>query len=328
MTQCGYRSGLDLDHGRQNWDGTGPRPLSWRAWYPCPDTPMAPSSDAFFDPGSVATGAQLDGATPLPVVLISHGTGGSADSLGWIARALVSRGHVVIGVNHHGNTGSDVRAEGFLCWWERATDLSVLLSHLSETGPFAGHLDLQNVTAIGFSLGSHTALCLAGARTSLKRFERWRSSEAPGMSGPREFPDLVQAIPGLLDANPVFRTSWDQHGADFSDPRIGRVIALAPPPPVQGFTAASLRNVSLPVLLVTCQNDTEAPTTHGADWLTTCNPGFVHCDIGTDAGHYSFLDLPADPDLLQRDEIFLEADGVNRRDIHQRILRLILGAMG
>ena len=46
----------------------------------------------------------------------------------WLGRRLAQRGFIALAVNHHGNTGLEVyRAEGFLCLWERARDLSALL---------------------------------------------------------------------------------------------------------------------------------------------------------------------------------------------------------
>lgn len=62
--------------------------------------------------------AALDDQTScFPVVLLSHGTGGTAASLGWLAHGLAAAGYVVLGVDHHGNTASEpYRAEGFLSW--------------------------------------------------------------------------------------------------------------------------------------------------------------------------------------------------------------------
>ncbi|MDP1013597.1 hypothetical protein Q6293_28055, partial [Klebsiella pneumoniae] len=63
-----------------------------------------------------------------PLLLLSHGTGGTASSLDWMAAALSANGYIVAGVNHPGNTALEpLTREGFMLWWERATDVSEVL---------------------------------------------------------------------------------------------------------------------------------------------------------------------------------------------------------
>ena len=143
------RDRLD-DATRSNWDGNGPRPLAWVAWYPASDEaterklPIDPTS--WFTIGLVAQDAPINSVhRRYPVVLLSHGTGGTASHLEWLARDLAQRGFVVIGVDHHGNTGTEpYRAEGFLCWWERARDLTVMLDRIDAMGEFAGRIDMAD----------------------------------------------------------------------------------------------------------------------------------------------------------------------------------------
>ncbi|WP_299295265.1 hypothetical protein [uncultured Tateyamaria sp.] len=327
MAFCGYRTGVALDHAQRNWDGTGPRPLAWSAWYPCTDTSGAAPTKTFFDPGDVVQDATVVGSDRLPVVLLSHGTGGSAESLGWIGCALAAEGYVVIGANHHGNSGVDVRPEGFLCWWDRAADMSALLSELAHHGPFANRLDTAAVTVIGFSLGAYTALALVGARTAWQRFEAWHAENGTHLEGPRECPDVMQSLPDLMANSAVFRASWDRQEADYTDPRVDCVIAIAPPPPVRAFSETSLRDIATPVHLITAQLDAEAPTEHGADWLASYNRAFVHHDMGPGVGHYTFLGLPADANLAQQIDIFTDLPGIDRADVHASTVRIILNAL-
>lgn len=157
----GFAEGLVHDSSRTDWDGAGPRPISWAAWYPADadaiEAPMRAGGpgEPLFDIGAVAHDVAIAASeSRMPVVLVSHGTGGTAASMGWLACALAERGYVVLAASHHGNTAIEpYRAEGFLCWWERARDLSVLLDHLMTEVRFAGCLDPDRVFAIGFSLG-------------------------------------------------------------------------------------------------------------------------------------------------------------------------------
>jgi predicted dienelactone hydrolase len=149
MLEVGFTAGRIRDPDRSDWSGKAARPLFWSAWYPTNDAGGAPSlienaSQSLFIPDvSIKNAVPASGMPAFPVLLLSHGTGGTAASLAWLARGLARRGFFVIGVDHHGNTGSEpYRPEGFLCWWERARDLTVILDY-HASGPFAGRLDLD-----------------------------------------------------------------------------------------------------------------------------------------------------------------------------------------
>src|SRR5205823_3221267 len=86
---------------RQQWpvaspDGTR-ETLSALVWYPT----TATSTPVRFGPFSldVALGAPLP-SKPLPLVVISHGTGGSELGHAWLAQALVERGYLVVTLRH------------------------------------------------------------------------------------------------------------------------------------------------------------------------------------------------------------------------------------
>lgn len=329
MADLGYRTGQIFDASRLNWHDTGPRPIAWSAWYPADAThggerPLGQP----FDLGPVVKDAPLAAPQTFPVVLLSHGTGGTAESLGWVARCLASAGYVVIGANHHGNTAIEpYLPHGFLCWWERAIDLSVLLTDLGTNGVFAGRLDLDQVAAVGFSLGCHSICALAGARTSMDQFETWHRTSDAARRGPQEFPDLFDHMKDLATSSRSFQQSWARHGEDFSDPRIGALVMMAPPPPVRSLTPRSIARIEQPTTILTAGTDYEAPPEHGVTWLQGQNPGFQHQDLGQHVGHYSFLELPADKALMGIVDIFTDHPEVDRKDIHRRAAKLVRGAL-
>jgi predicted dienelactone hydrolase len=107
----GFRQGRFNDTTRPNWDGNGPRPLSWTAWYPASNEASehelvaSPATTPWFAIGPAARDAPINPARQRnPVVLLSHGTGGTVMHLEWLARDLAQRGFIAIGVDHHGNT--------------------------------------------------------------------------------------------------------------------------------------------------------------------------------------------------------------------------------
>lgn len=128
MFGAGYSEGMATDPTRPAWRSNSPRPLKWAAWYPAEDGAAVadkligrPGAE-LFRMGLVAENAEINSIRDRwPVVLLSHGTGGSAEGLCWLATYLAAKGFISIGVSHHGNTAIEpYLPEGFLCWWERA----------------------------------------------------------------------------------------------------------------------------------------------------------------------------------------------------------------
>lgn len=330
MAVCGYRTGVIRDASRSNWENNAGRPIAWSAWYPAVENKNSERpTKHFFELGDVIRDAPLVETKKLPVVLVSHGTGGTAESLGWLARALAAQGYVVLGPNHHGNTGAErYLAEGFLCWWERARDLSVLLSEIGATGFFANRLHMDQVSAVGFSLGGYAVMALAGARSSLEAFDNWRAANGLAAGGPKEFPDAADSIPTLMATSEAFRASWARHGDDFSDRRVTSVVAIAPAPTVRAFVPRSLAQIQVPVAILTGGADSEAPSEQCADWLVSQNNRFRHTDLGAHVGHYTFLDFPSDPSLIGRADIFSDHENVDRRKVHEHAVAIVLQALG
>src|SRR5262249_14368572 len=97
-----------------DWRGSPNQALVTTIWYPPPagakewPPPVAPPGAPLFDVGPGAPGAALAPAPArLPLILLSHGTGGTALTLGWLGTALAARGYVVAAVNHPGNNAID-----------------------------------------------------------------------------------------------------------------------------------------------------------------------------------------------------------------------------
>ncbi|MBX9990949.1 alpha/beta hydrolase family protein [Phreatobacter oligotrophus] len=333
MFAVGFQTGLLHDAERTAWSGDGPRPLAWSAWYPAAEGAEAmpfgvPPAAPLFVMGAVAADAPLSEARGAwPVVLLSHGTGGTAASLGWLACRLAAAGHVVIGVDHHGNTAAEpYRPEAFLAWWDRPRDLTVLLDRLAAEGPFAGRLDLADVTAAGFSIGGYTVLALAGAVTEMALFRDW-AAEQPFVKGPREFPDIGTQIEPLLATSAPFRAAWERQSADLRDHRVRAVAALAPAPPVRGFREASLAAMGdVAVTIVSGEADDEAPWEACALWLSRLIPDCRLHSLGEAVAHYPFLCEGTKLGRRMLPELFVDPPGIDRRAVHDAVAALTLEA--
>jgi predicted dienelactone hydrolase len=331
MFKAGYIEGFTTDPARPAWRSSAPRPLIWAAWYPAADDAavadkvIGPPGAELFRMGRVAENAALSSVqNQWPVVLLSHGTGGTAQGLSWLGVHLAAKGFISIGISHHGNTAAEpYLPEGFLCWWERARDLTEILNLLGAHGPFADRLDLNAIFAAGFSLGGYTVLQLAGAVTSLKLFDEWLISIGEHGGGPREFPDLASHIPELRAKSAQYRQSVERHSDSYLDPRIKAVVALAPAPPVRSFKPESVSMIVVPTALIVGQNDLEAPHTLCALWLKENNPSFQVELLGRDVGHQVFLPEATETGKALEPDICCDPDGVDRGAIHGSVATMV-----
>ena len=319
----GFVAGKSFDNERPSWDGSGPRPLKWAAWYPAVDqakVDLQSRSCRFLDEPVARNAAAHGDAGRYPVVLLSHGTGGVAAGLEWLGRRLAQEGFVTLGVNHHGNTGSEpYRAEGFLCLWERARDLSVLLEHPDWRGHFSIEMQRRAHVA-GFSAGAYTAMLMLGARVSYSQFENANPVRSP-IRGPREFPNLADELPDLLERNPLFRQSWERRTAAYADERLLSALVIAPGRSVRGFAPDSLAKIIKPVSIIVGDADAEAPAAECSAWLHRQIPGSELEILRNGVGHYTFLPEPSLRGLSEAPEVFADAPRVNRKSIHDYVAK-------
>jgi predicted dienelactone hydrolase len=181
-------------------------PYDWRdaqrhtlevvVWYPAGSSaheqPLVIRGLDIFELGSAAQDAPLAAkAAKFPLVVISHGTGGSGLSMAWLGEALAAHGYIVAAVNHPGNNAAEpYTAKGFSIWWERARDLSETISGMLADAKFGDRIDPERIGAAGFSLGGYTMIAIAGGITDVQGFVRFCDSPNAGRTArvPRSFP--------------------------------------------------------------------------------------------------------------------------------------------
>src|SRR5260221_2071572 len=162
------------------WRGAQTHALITQIWYPAdagsleqdqwigsPDSPLFRAGKAPQD-GKLA-------ASPVrfPLIVLSHGTGGSAKIMAWLATALAAHGYVVAAVNHPGNNSLEpYKTQGFTLWWERAKDLNVVLDLILADPTLGNRIDPGRIGAAGFSLGGYSVIELAGGITDRNSYRR------------------------------------------------------------------------------------------------------------------------------------------------------------
>jgi predicted dienelactone hydrolase len=247
---------LDLhDETRLAWRGDGPRPVRTHLWRP------ASRRDA------------------VPLVVLSHGSGGAAVNLAWLAEALSAEGFLVAAVDHHGNNCADGPLPEGAFWWERAPDLSVVVDHLQR---------MENVAAVGvvgYSLGGYTAATVLGARIDAGKLHRLYAGEEI-LPIPPDRPEIVAETAELVAR--YGRGAVEARAlADYRDPRFLAGVLLAPAIcPI--LDDASLAAIDRPVLVRWGDaDDVEIPEDNGVRY-TRLIPGADGRSMGEHVGHFEF----------------------------------------
>jgi predicted dienelactone hydrolase len=316
----------------RDWRGAQTEALVTRIWYPVavasPEHPheIGPPGAPIFQGHEIADDAPLsDARAKYPLLLLSHGTGGSADSLDWLASALAAHGYIVAGVNHPGNNALEpVTREGFILWWERATDVSEVLDSLLVDPTLGARIDTDRIGAVGFSLGGYTVLELAGARTRQQRFlDFCASPSADAICQPPEMARLKDSDPAPASFSPQTLASMARAGDSYRDRRIKAVFAIAPALG-EAFDATSFADVSIPVSLVAGKQDPIAPVDTNIRRIAGLMPD-AKVSMMPGAAHNTFMDdcLPGVVDPLA--SICKDPAGVDRDAVHAQTIDWALG---
>ena len=281
------------DTSRANWDDNGPRPLSAVVWYPAPrGTTETAWQVSIFNAGKNAREAPLAASSDkLPLIVISHGTGGSAATMAWLAESLAARGYLVAAVNHHGNTGYEpaLRLEGFAVWWDRPKDLSVLIDKLMADPRFGPRINADRIGVAGFSIGGYTALAMVGARISHDQWSAFCITHTADSNChlPPEAKYSDADLRDMLDHNPRIRDAITHAGESFADPRIKAAFAIAPAlGPV--LTQASLATIQAPVHIIVGAADDQTIPELNAQAMSAVIPTAT-LDVLPHVTHYTFL---------------------------------------
>jgi predicted dienelactone hydrolase len=281
------------------------RSLNTTIWYPA--APGTEEQTIWWDgifPGRGAWQAPVKKASRrLPLVLLSHGSGGDGANLAWLAEGLVGHGYIVAAVDHPGDRFGDVSEEGRLAAWRRAPDVSFALTGLLSDHTFGRLIDRGRIAAAGHSSGGFTVLQLAGARFQPQDVIAYcrRPDAGPdcALLGDVDLKD----IPDRRDAIKPYR-----------DRRVRAVMALAPVYG-RGVTEKSLRQIGIPVEILAPGADELVPVKWNAARYAHLIPRARRIDVPR-AGHFVFMPVCSDAGRLLAALVCVDPESADRAAVH------------
>ncbi|MBM7061988.1 dienelactone hydrolase [Pseudomonas sp. UL073] len=276
------------------------RPLSAIAFYPS-SSPEGRSRIGPYRLEAVQDTKAAKGRYPL--LVLSHGNGGSPLAHHDLAIYLARQGFVVVAPWHLGDDDQGHSRRGTVSnLYGRPMQAAEAIKAVVDDRLLGPVLDDQHIGLIGYSAGGETALILAGAKPSPQRLQRYCAQH-------RDDQDACGAADGLrVDRDDLVPRA---------DPRVGAVLLLAPAGLL--FGPEELVGVRVPVLLYVGADDQLVPRKHNADALAQHLAQTVAYRLLDGAGHFVFM-APCSPEQAAlMAEICQDAAGVDRTAVHRRL---------
>jgi predicted dienelactone hydrolase len=307
-----------------DWRGSRDHVLSGVVWYPAEssseekDQYVGPPDAPLFFAGRAAKDATFAPSFgTYPLVVLSHGTGGSAMQMAWLGTYLAARGYIAVAVNHPGNNAvNGYTPQGFAEGWERAKDVSTVITDMLSDSRFGERIDAGRIGAAGFSYGGYTMMELAGATTDFHQLLTW-CDQTKNSCNPPEMPDLMEKFKAIQQQADV-QDAIQHAGDSYRDARIRAVFAIAPAV-ARAFAPEKLQEIAIPVEIVVGASDQLAPLPDNAEFFARNITGAKLITLPGGVGHYTFLDVGTEAGKKQFPQLFVDNAGVDRESVHTEV---------
>ncbi len=242
-----------------------------------------------------------------PLVIISHGSGGTNLGYRSIAFALVKQGYVVGIPLHPKDNFKNNRDQGTnQNWKNRPLHIRATIDAILAMPKIATAINADKIAVVGHSAGGYTALAVAG-----------------GVADTAHLINLCQSIPtinapfcGLVKENKITAEKL----INSQDKRIKAIVLMAPVG-ILFKSADALDKVNIPIFMLRAEKDSELTEPYQSQVIAQ-NYGnkalLIDCTV-PNAGHYSFITpFPK----ARQDELGVVAqdpDGFDRSQFHQKL---------
>jgi len=277
-------------------DPNGP-PLEAGIWYPS-EAPASSQPLGLYRQ-TVATGGAVAGRG-LPVVVMSHGSGGSFEGHYDTALALAEAGFVVAAVTHTGDNYRD--QSGFTRLENRPCHIKALIDYMLASWPHRDLIDPARIGMFGFSAGGFTALVAIGGEPDMTRVAPYCAAH-PDEWACRKVKELGAGAPTA----PV---------TFVHDPRIAAAV-IAAPAVAYAFPAEGLAGVKAAIQLWRGDSDEILPHPNYAQTVYDRLAAKPEYHVVPNAGHFAFL-APCTPALAGiAPDICRDPAGFDRAAFHR-----------
>ncbi|SFB19871.1 Predicted dienelactone hydrolase [Collimonas sp. OK607] len=276
-------------------------PLEVGIWYPSNALPAPVPMGRITQ--TVAVNGAIEGKG-LPLIVISHGTGGSFLGHYDTAIAFAEAGYVVAAVTHTGDNNADQSRSVSIM--ERPRHISRLIDYMLSDWAGRNQINPARIGMFGFSAGGFTTLVSIGGVPDLTKVSPFCREHTTDFA--------CQLVAKHPEASVAPSVSHDGS----QDLRIKAAVVAAP---ALGFTFApdGLKNVTIPVALWRAENDAVLPHPWYAEAVHLALPRAPEYHVVENAGHFDFL-APCGTALASvAPFICTSAPGFDRTAFHTRL---------
>ncbi|MDN7426981.1 prolyl oligopeptidase family serine peptidase [Burkholderia sp. AU45388] len=274
-------------------DAIGPE-LKAAVWTPCADAAQTLTIGPFELKGRRDCPTVGD---KLPLVVISHGHGGTLLGHHDLAQTLADAGYVVAAINHPGDTALDMsRADDIHEFVERPVDIKRLVDYMLARSADAARIDPTRIGFFGFSRGGYTGLVLAGGN-----------------------PDYVHAPVACTDPTwLICRQIRDRDLVLPTPARDPRIKAYVLADPLDEFPAAdTVKNVRAPIQLWASEEGGDGVEPATVPALAGLLPRRPEFHVVRNAAHFAFVAPCSDALKRMSPRVCVDANGFDRVAFHQ-----------
>lgn len=278
--------------------------VTWRGPYE-----LAATADAQAVPGTK------------PLVVISHGHGGSDLGHHDMATYLASHGFIVATLEHPKDNFRDGNGDGHAAVMVgRPIQVSAVITYLLGDAQWKALTDPKRIGVGGFSNGGYTSLLVVGAVPNFARFVAYCRAhpDDPNICGNARTLQAEGASHGeTLDQMMAKMQADMKRWGPTADPRVRAAFVMAPLSLV--FDKQGLASINRPVFLYYAADDHVLRPSSNALHIAPLIPTLVATRAVPNAGHYVFL-APCSPQLAKdAANICTDPPGVDRVKVHATI---------